>query len=102
MWICLECGRKFRTTKAAERATSEGCPGCGGVDIDLDTDTSVTLFRPCSCGSGLESQEILDARGIYICRVCDQCRDAKLKGYRPEVLTDPNYETDEPIEPEEE
>lgn len=38
MYKCLECGRKFRTTKAAERATNKGCPGCGGVDIDLDTD----------------------------------------------------------------
>ena len=34
MWKCLECGRKFRTTRAAERATFNGCPGCGGVDID--------------------------------------------------------------------
>jgi hypothetical protein len=36
MWKCLECGRKFRTTNAAERAANNGCPGCGGVDIDLD------------------------------------------------------------------
>jgi hypothetical protein len=36
MWKCLECGRKFRTTNAAERAANTGCPGCGGVDIDLD------------------------------------------------------------------
>jgi Zn finger protein HypA/HybF involved in hydrogenase expression len=32
---CLECGKKFYSTKAAERATDKGCPGCGGVDIDL-------------------------------------------------------------------
>lgn len=38
MFKCLECGRKFKTTKAAERAANRGCPGCGGVDIDLDTD----------------------------------------------------------------
>jgi hypothetical protein len=36
MWKCQECGRKFRTVKAAERAASDGCPGCGGVDIDVD------------------------------------------------------------------
>jgi predicted nucleic acid-binding Zn-ribbon protein len=35
MWKCLECGHKFRTVKAAERAANNGCPGCGGVDIDL-------------------------------------------------------------------
>jgi len=33
---CYECGRKFRTVKAAERAAYHGCPGCGGVDIDID------------------------------------------------------------------
>jgi hypothetical protein len=32
----MECGKKFRTTKAAERAANDGCPGCGGVDIDID------------------------------------------------------------------
>jgi hypothetical protein len=38
MFACQECGRKFRTAGAAERAASDGCPGCGGVDIDLDPD----------------------------------------------------------------
>lgn len=32
---CLECGKKFRTAGAAERAANNGCPKCGGVDIDL-------------------------------------------------------------------
>jgi predicted nucleic acid-binding Zn-ribbon protein len=36
MWRCQECGRRFKTTRAAERAVEEGCPGCGGTDIDLD------------------------------------------------------------------
>ncbi|MHB1424743.1 MAG: hypothetical protein ACYC3I_16355 [Gemmataceae bacterium] len=36
MFVCLECGRKFRTANAAERVANNGCPGCGGVDIDLD------------------------------------------------------------------
>lgn len=35
MWECLECGRKFRSCHAAEKAAFEGCPGCGGVDIDV-------------------------------------------------------------------
>jgi predicted nucleic acid-binding Zn-ribbon protein len=34
MWQCLECGRKFRTVKAAEKAANNGCPKCGGVDVD--------------------------------------------------------------------
>jgi predicted nucleic acid-binding Zn-ribbon protein len=33
-WYCQECGRAFKTTKAAERALSEGCPKCGGCDVD--------------------------------------------------------------------
>lgn len=42
-----------------------------------------------------------DARGIPLARVCDCCKAEKLKGYRPEVLKDPNYHADEPIDPEE-
>lgn len=41
-----------------------------------------------------------DARGIYLARVCERCVDSVLSKYRPDVLTDPNYYTDEPIEPE--
>ncbi len=35
---CQECGHKFKSVAAAERATfgDEGCPGCGGTDIDLN------------------------------------------------------------------
>jgi len=54
--------------------------------------------RPCSCGSGLPSSWQHDARGIPLCRTCDRCHAAKMRGYRPEVLTDPNYEASEPIE----
>lgn len=39
-----------------------------------------------------------DARGIPLARVCDKCRQRKLAGYRPEVLTDSNYYADEPID----
>lgn len=56
--------------------------------------------RPCPCGSGLESFWVNDARGIPLCRTCDKCHDEKMKRYRKDVLTDPNYEASEPIEPE--
>jgi predicted nucleic acid-binding Zn-ribbon protein len=36
-WQCMECGRTFRTVAAAERAASDGCPNCGGVDVDIAT-----------------------------------------------------------------
>ena len=40
-----------------------------------------------------------DAQGIYLCRVCDVCRAAKLASYRPEILS--GYiqaDVDEPID----
>lgn len=32
---CQECGKKFYTAKAAYRAANNGCPKCGGYDVDL-------------------------------------------------------------------
>jgi len=57
--------------------------------------------RECSCGSGQTPWAVNDARGIFIAYVCDQCEDDRLKGYRDDVLNDPHYQCDEPIEPEE-
>ena len=31
---CAECGKAFRTVKAALKAMSLGCPKCGGACID--------------------------------------------------------------------
>ena len=42
-----------------------------------------------------------DARGIPLAMVCERCVDDVLSRYRPDVLTDANYDADEPIEPEE-
>jgi len=52
----------------------------------------------CPCGSGLELWWEHDARGIPLCVVCEKCRATKLKGYRADVLEDPNYWADEQIE----
>lgn len=42
-FACMECGHKFKTLAAAERASfgPNGCPKCGGSDIDLSTDKPV-------------------------------------------------------------
>ena len=53
-------------------------------------------MRPCHCGSGLPSRELLDGHNIYLCRVCDKCEAARLREFRPDVLD--RYETDEQIE----
>jgi predicted nucleic acid-binding Zn-ribbon protein len=46
VYECLECGHKFKRARSAERASIYGCPGCGGVDIDLDvSDDSLRSLR---------------------------------------------------------
>jgi hypothetical protein len=39
-----------------------------------------------------------DARGIPLCRVCEECVEEKLSRYRQDVLTDSSYWADEEIE----
>jgi len=39
-----------------------------------------------------------DARGIYLCKVCDKCCEAKLAEFDFGITNDPCYETDEPID----
>ena len=57
----------------------------------------VTLPK-CSCGSNNYPFWIYDARGIALVKACESCEEEKLKRYRPEVLTDWNYECCEEIE----
>jgi hypothetical protein len=52
----------------------------------------------CSCGSGKPKSAQYDARGIFLRYTCEDCYDRKMAGYRPDVLTDPGYWTDEPID----
>lgn len=57
--------------------------------------------RLCGCGSRLPAWREFDAQGIYLCSVCIRCREKKLAGYRPEILTGyTQADLDEPIEPE--
>lgn len=39
-----------------------------------------------------------DARGIFLTYTCPKCHADKMAGYRQDVLTDPNYWHDEPID----
>jgi hypothetical protein len=54
----------------------------------------------CDCGSGETPQWAKDAKNIPLAKVCSKCKARKLAGFRPEVLTDPNYEAEEPIDPD--
>jgi hypothetical protein len=44
---------------------------------------------------------VYDAKNIPVKRVCDDCRVEQLKGYRPEIFTNPGYSTTEPVDEEE-
>jgi hypothetical protein len=57
-------------------------------------------MKLCGCGSQRSSWWETDAKGIPLARVCVECKDRKLSMFRPEVLTNPNYYADEPIEAE--
>ena len=50
------------------------------------------------CDSGLYHEEIYDARGIYVARVCEKCRKESLAPYRSDIFTDSQYECDEQID----
>jgi len=56
------------------------------------------MSRPCPCGSGKPSSWQYDARGIELCRTCENCHQRKMAGYRPEVLTNSDYECTEDID----
>jgi len=50
-------------------------------------------LKECPCGSGEWPNVEYDARGIGLGYMCHVCRKEKLARYRPEVLTDPHYDT---------
>lgn len=52
-------------------------------------------------GSGLSRFALNDAAGIFCTFVCDECEREAMAEFRIEIFQDPNYETDEPKEPEE-
>jgi hypothetical protein len=54
--------------------------------------------KPCSCGSGKLWKPQYDARGIFLTYTCEDCHDRKMAEFRPDLLTDPLYWTDEPID----
>lgn len=58
------------------------------------------IFKYCPCGSQKNSWWESDARGIPLARVCEDCKEERLKKFKPSVLTNPQYQTDEPVDPE--
>ena len=58
--------------------------------------TRIIVF--CRCGSKKQQTWQYDARGLELCPTCEDCHEEKMSKYRKDVLTDPNYWHDEPIE----
>ena len=54
--------------------------------------------RLCPGGSGKPGNNLYDARGIYVARVCEDCEEKVKSKFRPDIFTDSNYWTDEPID----
>jgi hypothetical protein len=68
-----------------------------GEEVFTHTFAQRSFTMLCNCDSGLESERVYDARGIYLARVCDACRERRLAGFRPDIFEDSDYECDEPI-----
>lgn len=59
----------------------------------------MTRKPPCVCWDQPGTRfPLYDARGIFLTYACDFCEPEKRLRYRPDVLTDPNYAADEPID----
>ena len=54
----------------------------------------------CTCGSNAQAENVYDMRGIYVARVCDECREEKLSCFRQDIFEDPDYWHDEPLDEE--
>ena len=43
MFQCQECGKLFKSVSAARKASNDGCPKCGGCDVDVYVPKSAAL-----------------------------------------------------------
>lgn len=81
--LCEHYSENFELCKAGKMPRVRDC----GIK------KSVVRRRLCNCGSLKHYQDVHDARGLFVARVCDDCREERLKGYRPEIFEDRNYDT---------
>lgn len=66
----------------------------------LEAERRALTQDACRCGSGEPDEAAYDARGIFLAYVCNRCRSAVLGRYRRDVLEDPQYWHDEPLDDE--
>jgi hypothetical protein len=70
----------------------------GSTGGENGTHTQAMAFKHMLMWIGQVRCPQYDARGIFLTYTCEDCHDRKMAEFRPDVLTDPDYWTDEPIE----
>jgi predicted nucleic acid-binding Zn-ribbon protein len=45
MFKCMECGQKLTTPQAESALSGNGCPRCGGSDVDVEPKLSPEHFK---------------------------------------------------------
>jgi hypothetical protein len=60
--------------------------------------TRPSTAKLCACGSGKPRSAQYDARGIFLTFTCEDCHHRRITEFRPDVLTDPDYWTEEPVD----
>jgi transposase-like protein len=50
------------------------------------------------CDNGKPRYELVDARGIFVTFVCEDCEKSVKAKYRPEIFADSQYDCDEQID----
>jgi len=66
------------------------------MDINNNNNKMIQKINSCSCGSDKPAYWINDGYGIPLCKVCENCKSEKLKGYRSDIMD--NYDCDEAID----
>ena len=62
------------------------------------TTFDLAFYQECGCGSGEYKEAQYDARGIFLTDTCPKCHSDRMREFRDEVLTDPNYACDEEVD----
>lgn len=86
-----------KTREKRNKASSESWWKIAQLEEE-ETLKKIAQANKCNCGSGLEAEELVDARGIFCCMVCSRCKKSQMAKYRPEIFENANYWADEPID----
>ena len=92
----FDCDADGNLDPDKSEAASANYASClsGEYDVeDLGVRRSEQEFRLCPCGSGEHPDDLYDARGIYVSKVCSKCEGGVRGKYRSEIFSNPSYDT---------